>query len=94
MSEETAVSFDGDRGLPKGDDGLCIHLDRESSLCSIWDKRPSVCREYDCNHDDMLQIVLKEGFTNLKQVVTSQAFIPKECYVKIPMLDMDKEDDD
>lgn len=93
LTEEEARGFDGDRGLEKGEDGLCKYLDRESYLCSIWDKRPSACRGYDCNHDDFLQVVLKEGFKSLKQVVTSQAFIPKECYVQIPVISISDESD-
>lgn len=46
-------------------DGRCIHLDRERFACGIWEQRPRVCREYDCNHDPLLQIVLRDGFRSL-----------------------------
>jgi hypothetical protein len=32
-------------------DGYCTHLDRASSGCTIYDKRPAVCRGFDCRHD-------------------------------------------
>jgi Fe-S-cluster containining protein len=32
-------------------DGYCIHLDRETYKCSIYEKRPVVCRRYVCMRD-------------------------------------------
>jgi len=32
--------------LKKGDDGLCVLLDRETMLCSIYNNRPKVCVDY------------------------------------------------
>lgn len=29
-------------------DGYCVHLDRDSMRCSIWERRPLRCRRYDC----------------------------------------------
>jgi len=93
LSEEEAVAFGGDRALPKSEDGLCVHLDRQSHLCSIWEGRPAACRGYDCNHDRFLQVVLKEGFQSLKQVVTSKVLIPLECHVQIPVVSISSESD-
>lgn len=28
------------------DDGWCAALDRETLMCTIYDKRPSICREF------------------------------------------------
>lgn len=87
LSEEEAGRFDGARTLEKGEDGLCIYLDRDTSLCKIWEQRPMVCREYTCNDDELLQTVLKEGFRSLKQILMSRTFIPKELYIRVPDLD-------
>ena len=45
--------------------GLCVHLDRETQLCSVWDRAPQWCREFDCNRDERLQSVLRHGFTSI-----------------------------
>jgi len=57
--------------VDKDPDGLCTYLDRESMGCSVWEKRPSICKIYDCNHDPLLKIVLRDGFHSLTQLVTT-----------------------
>jgi Fe-S-cluster containining protein len=37
--------------IRRGADGYCHHLDREHKRCGIYDKRPVVCRAYDCRKD-------------------------------------------
>lgn len=32
--------------LKKGEDDLCILLDRDTMLCSVYENRPKVCRSY------------------------------------------------
>jgi putative zinc- or iron-chelating protein len=32
-------------------DGYCHHVERETKSCGIYDKRPIVCRSYDCRKD-------------------------------------------
>ena len=34
------------------DDGWCAALDRGTMLCSIYERRPGVCREYEMGGDD------------------------------------------
>ena len=72
--------------VDKGEDGNCIHFDNDTNLCRIWEKRPKICRAYDCNSDFMLQVVLREGFTNIADVArkATNAYIPKESYILIP----------
>lgn len=66
--------------------GMCVNLDPETYYCRIWQSRPEVCREYSCNTDPLLQIVLRDGFTNIADVAKKAvtAYIPKETYQKIP----------
>ena len=79
-------------GLPakgyvdKGPDGLCVHSDRETGMCNIWQDRPETCREYTCNTDFMLQVAIREGFTNIVDLArkAATAYIPKETYVQVP----------
>lgn len=81
-------------GLPargyvdKDCNGLCIHMDTETWLCKIWENRPETCREYTCNSDFKLQIVLREGFTSIVDLArkTTTAYIPKETFITIPLL--------
>jgi Fe-S-cluster containining protein len=44
-----------DYGLPyivrKSAAGSCVHNDADSKRCTIYDKRPSSCRRYDCRND-------------------------------------------
>jgi hypothetical protein len=86
-------SLDDNGGLPpkgyvdKEPDGNCIHFDKEKMLCKIWEKRPRVCREYECNSDFLLQVAIRNGFTSLGKLVkeAASAYIPKETYVKVPL---------
>lgn len=88
---EMAESVDG---LPakgyvsKDENGLCIHMDRETWLCKIWKDRPETCREYSCNHDFMLQVAVREGFTNIADLARKAAvsYIPRETYVQVPLI--------
>ena len=36
------------------DDGWCAALDRDSMLCTIYDKRPWICREFAMGSDECL----------------------------------------
>jgi hypothetical protein len=83
-SEEPGVAPKG--FVDKDEEGYCVHFDRERSLCRIWERRPRICREYSCNGDPLLQVVLREGFVNIAQlaVAESKSFIPKETYVHVP----------
>lgn len=83
---------EGVDGLPpkgyvdKDPDGLCVHMDRESWKCKIWDERPQTCREYSCNNDFLLQVAIRQEFSSIVDLVekASTAYIPKETYIKIP----------
>lgn len=74
------------RFIEKTADGYCVHLDRKSHLCSIWDQRSSTCRGYTCNRDFLLQVAVRHEFKNIVELVriSTTAYIPKETYVQIP----------
>ncbi|MGD8999364.1 MAG: YkgJ family cysteine cluster protein [Granulosicoccaceae bacterium] len=80
--------------VDKDESGICIHQNRETWSCDIWETRPETCREYDCNSDFLLQVVLREGFSNIADVArkAATAYIPKESYVKIPMIEKSMDD--
>lgn len=70
--------------IPKRDDGLCIYCDPADHRCTRWETRPRVCREYDCNADPLLQVVLREGFTSLVELVTAGR--PRGAPIQISLL--------
>jgi hypothetical protein len=73
--------------VDKAPDGLCINLDRETHRCLIWDKRPRICREYDCNYDYLLQVAIRLGVKNIAQLSKDslQVRIAQEDFIKIPV---------
>ncbi len=64
--EEGVVRWD--LGRPylsrKGDDGYCVHLDRETFRCTIYEQRPAICRTYDCRHDERIWLDYEKGLLN------------------------------
>lgn len=89
LAPEERVADDGQ--TPKGfvdkdAQGYCVHLDREKQECCIWAERPRVCRAYDCNTDFLLQVVLRQGFGSLAQLVqaAAHAYIPRETFIAVP----------
>ncbi len=74
------------RFVEKDADGFCIHLDRATHLCGIWDRRSRACRGYDCNSDFLLQVALRNRFGNIAELVkmAATAYIPREQYIRIP----------
>ncbi len=51
--------------------GRCVYFDDAHSQCTVYSRRPGICREYDCRTDPLLKVVLKEGFHSLPRLVTS-----------------------
>tara|TARA_R110000772_G_scaffold113500_1_gene217806 strand:+ start:269 stop:613 length:345 start_codon:yes stop_codon:yes gene_type:complete len=41
--------FDNYAEMKKSKDGLCVNLDRKTMLCSIYEDRPKVCKDYENN---------------------------------------------
>lgn len=46
---ERFIAFDdwGGMTMARLDDGWCAALDRDTMLCSIYEKRPYICREFE-----------------------------------------------
>lgn len=87
-----------DDGLPakgyvdKDSNGLCVNMDTETWLCKIWHDRPETCREYSCNEDFKLQVVVREGFSGIVDLAkkATTAYIPAETYIRIPHISEDE----
>jgi hypothetical protein len=63
--------------LGKTPSGDCIHFDAETTACRAWDKRPLVCRTYDCR-DDLLRAMAIRHHVNPPEArfVSSE---PRSC---------------
>ena len=44
--------------------GRCAHLEEESCRCSVYEHRPSPCRNFDCRHDDRIWLSFEERLVN------------------------------
>jgi len=80
---------DGKGFVDKDAEGLCVHLDRDTFLCRIWERRPKVCREYDCNADDLLQVALRQEFRTIVDLAkaATRMVLPREKYLRVPHRD-------
>ena len=60
--EHIALDEWGRETMLRLDDGWCSALDRETFMCSIYENRPWICREfemgsYECRNERALQVV-------------------------------------
>jgi hypothetical protein len=46
--------------LKKAPSGHCFYFDEKTTACGAWDKRPLVCRSYDCRDDGFRAPLLRE----------------------------------
>lgn len=56
--DEHVVKWDYTRPyrLRKRDDGYCVHSEPQTARCGIYDKRPAICRTYDCRDDKRIWV--------------------------------------
>ncbi len=56
--DEHVVKWDYARPyrLRKREDNYCVHSEAETRRCGIYDKRPAVCRTYDCRKDKRIWV--------------------------------------
>lgn len=40
-------------------DMYCVAFDRKTRLCTIYERRPAMCREFDCGNDLCLQAIYR-----------------------------------
>jgi Fe-S-cluster containining protein len=45
-------------------DGYCVHLDRETHGCTVYQRRPIPCRGYDCREDERVWVDFEGGVVN------------------------------
>lgn len=61
----------------KGADGYCVHSNRETNECMIYQGRPAPCRVYDCSDDDRIWIDFEKKEIN-PEVFSEETFIQSE----------------
>ena len=69
-------------------DGLCIHCDPETRRCDRWENRPRACRQYDCNEDPLLQVVLRDGFSSLVELCRADTNLRGRPPLNVPTIDV------
>ncbi len=84
--DEDERATGGGSFVEKDADGYCRHLNRENYLCRIWDRRSRACRGYDCNGDFLLQVAVRNAFSNITELarMAATAYIPKETHIRVP----------
>ncbi len=53
---ERFIEYDdwGGETMAQGDDGWCLAVDRNTMLCTIYENRPLICREFEMGADECL----------------------------------------
>lgn len=72
--------------VDKTPDGRCACMEPETQRCAVWAVRPHLCARYDCNQDPLLQVVLKDGYRSLTELVHSPP-VPEREHMKIPAME-------
>ncbi len=57
VPETMVVEHDGERCMEQRGDGACVALDPVTKLCTIYDRRPSVCREFGRGGELCMQVL-------------------------------------
>jgi Fe-S-cluster containining protein len=59
VPEHLIVEHSGVRCLDQHGDGACVALDRATRLCTIYEKRPAVCRSFNRGESACLGAILR-----------------------------------
>ena len=52
--------------IAKDVDGYCVHLDKRTHRCRIWENRPVPCRAFDCRNDKRIWLDFEKMILNPK----------------------------
>jgi Fe-S-cluster containining protein len=50
--------------LAHGEDGYCVHMNRETHRCGVYNRRPIPCRGYDCSKDERIWLDFENKVIN------------------------------
>lgn len=56
--------LDNPYALSKGEDGWCVHMDRGSCRCTVYEARPTPCRGFDCRKDTRIWLDFEARIPN------------------------------
>lgn len=54
--ELTTTDERGEKSMTRLPDGWCVALDRKTMKCTIYEKRPWICREFEMGEYDCLEV--------------------------------------
>ena len=49
-----AINTRGDKSMARLEDGWCVALDRKTMMCTIYENRPWICREFEMGESECL----------------------------------------
>jgi Fe-S-cluster containining protein len=52
--------------IAKVGDGYCVHIDKTTCRCKIWENRPVPCRGFDCRNDKRIWLDFENKIVNPK----------------------------
>ena len=52
--------------IAKVEDGYCVHFDKTTCKCKIWENRPVPCRGFDCRNDKRIWLDFEKMVVNPK----------------------------
>lgn len=82
LKSEAMIDCDAERSMGCATySGMCVHLDPDNHRCTIWNERPRACRDFDCNQDYRLQIVLRHK--NLIELATAKP-VAHDAQARVP----------
>ena len=50
--------------IARDSDGYCVHVNKKTFKCEVYDKRPKVCRAYDCRNDKRIWLDFEKKIIN------------------------------
>jgi Fe-S-cluster containining protein len=59
VPESMVVEHDGQRCMEQRGDGACVALDAVTKLCTIYDRRPRVCRDFERGSELCVQVLVR-----------------------------------
>jgi Fe-S-cluster containining protein len=64
--EESIVKWDFGHPymIAKKEDGYCVHIDKTTCKCRIWENRPVPCRGFDCRNDKRIWLDFENNVIN------------------------------
>jgi Fe-S-cluster containining protein len=71
VPEELVVEHDGVRCMEQRGNGACVALDPTTRLCTIYESRPQVCRDFSRGESLCVRIVTERRLSPLTSVSSS-----------------------